>query len=32
MIELLGVAAIMMAPMIFGAIAIYYSLKDSDEE
>ena len=32
MIELLGVAAIMMSPMIFGAIAIHYSIKAMEDE
>ena len=31
MTELLGVAAIMMCPMIFGAIAIHYSIKAMEE-
>ena len=32
MIELLGVATIMMCPMIFGAIAIIYSVKAIEDE
>jgi hypothetical protein len=32
MIELLGVGSCMMAPMIFGAITFYYSIKVTENE
>ena len=31
MIELLGIVTIMMCPMIFGAMAIHYSIKAMEE-